>query len=281
MVPHPAEILKESLGQAKQSIEQTQQELNATKELLQNLGVEEFKQTLDRIEKELNEDMASLKVKFKLKTDISDTLKLEDMLLNLVNFSYENVAKKYASKMETKKALIYLEKKINAIIQSTHAEDDADRERDGSVAAKGWKCISCAKDLADYEGKNYKVWTGFPAKDPNSKDKYGGFGSGFQNIIETVVSKKGGEVGLDEKGRMTTPFNLTREGQAPALKHSLSQRRANDSRNSPSKQPAESNYMNLFGRNSEIDIDLRAEYLQKEKGLTSTLKLPEDSRLKT
>ena len=37
---------------------------------------------------ELYADMEALKKKFKLKTDVSDTLKLEDMLLNTINFSY-------------------------------------------------------------------------------------------------------------------------------------------------------------------------------------------------
>lgn len=36
----------------------------------------EFKEHLDKIEKELYTDMDDLKIKFKLKTDISDTLKL-------------------------------------------------------------------------------------------------------------------------------------------------------------------------------------------------------------
>lgn len=42
--------------------------------------------------------MDDLKIKFKLKTDISDTLKLEEMLLNMISFSYENVSKKFANK---------------------------------------------------------------------------------------------------------------------------------------------------------------------------------------
>ena len=37
---------------------------------------------------ELYSDMDNLKMKFKLKTDVSDTLKLEEMLLNTINFSY-------------------------------------------------------------------------------------------------------------------------------------------------------------------------------------------------
>ena len=38
------------------------------------------------------------------------------------------------------------------------------------------------------------------------------------------------------------------------------------------KNLAESNYMSLFGRSSEVDVDIKMEYLQKEKGLSSTLK---------
>ena len=43
--------------------------------------------------------MDTLKMKFKLKTDVSDTLKLEEMLLNTINYSYENVARKYCLKL--------------------------------------------------------------------------------------------------------------------------------------------------------------------------------------
>lgn len=62
---------------------------------------------------------------------------------------------------------------------------------------------------------------------------------------------------------MTTPFNLTREVQSN-LKPSHSQNKlSNHTKNSPSKLVSESNYMSLFGRNSEVDIDIRSEYLQK------------------
>lgn len=101
----------------------------------------------------------------------------------------------------------------------------------------------------------------FPAKDSNNKDKYSGFGTGFQSIIETAVSKKGAEIGYDERGRMTTPFNLTREAKG-SLKKSESQNKiSNTSKSSPLKGLGESNYMNLFGRNSEVDLDIWAEYL--------------------
>ena len=56
--------------------------------LLEGLGVKEFKDTLDEMSKELYGDMDDLKGKFKLKTDISDTLSLEDMLVKTINYTY-------------------------------------------------------------------------------------------------------------------------------------------------------------------------------------------------
>ena len=57
---------------------------------------------------------------------------------------------------------------------------------------------------------------------------------------------------------MTTPFNLTREVQS-SLKPSHSQNKLNNTnKNSPSKLVSESNYMSLFGRNSEVDMDIRS-----------------------
>jgi homospermidine synthase len=138
------------------------------------------------------------------------------MLLNLINFSYENVFRKFAGKAETKKALIFLEKKVNAMVHLVAPDEE---EKEGLVVTKGVKCISCSKDFGpDYDGnrtERNKVWSGLPAKEPplgtlTSKDKYPGFGNGFQTIIEGAVAKKGGDMTFDEKGRMTNPFNLAR-----------------------------------------------------------------------
>jgi hypothetical protein len=46
----------------------------------------------------MNEEIDDMKKKFKLKTDLSDTLKLEEMLLNMINYTYETVTKKFSSK---------------------------------------------------------------------------------------------------------------------------------------------------------------------------------------
>lgn len=60
--------------------------------------------------------------------------------------------------------MVFLEKKVNSLIQNIFTEEEV--EKDGLIAAKGWKCISCSKDLGEYEGKldKYKAWSVFPAK---------------------------------------------------------------------------------------------------------------------
>lgn len=107
-------------------------------------------------------------------------------------------------------------------------------------------------------------------KDPHIKDRYSGFGAGFQTIVESTVAKKGVDPTYDEKGKMTAPFNLTREVQGSLLKPSGSQSKLsreasatkyqNSSKiSSPSKQgPMETNYMAYFGKNtSEPEINMR------------------------
>lgn len=88
----------------------------------------------------------------------------------------------------------------------------------------------------------------------DNKTKYSGFGQGFQSIVETAVAKKGGEIIYDEKGRMTTPFNLSREVQGNLLKPSQSQSKITSKQSSPSKGShnfqMETNFMSIFGRNS-------------------------------
>lgn len=54
---------------------------------------------IDDITQRVNEELGEVKTKLKLKTDLSDTLKLEEMLLNLINFTYENVVKRFANKV--------------------------------------------------------------------------------------------------------------------------------------------------------------------------------------
>ena len=58
-----------------------------------------MKQQIDAFQKEISESFNEIKSKFKLKADYSDVIKLEDMLLNIINFSYENSSKRFADKV--------------------------------------------------------------------------------------------------------------------------------------------------------------------------------------
>jgi hypothetical protein len=57
-----------------------------------------------------------MKIKFNMKANLSDLLKLEEMLLNVINKGYQNNIKTLANKIETKKALIFLEKRFNSLM---------------------------------------------------------------------------------------------------------------------------------------------------------------------
>lgn len=50
--------------------------------------------------------------KMKFKSDLSDILKLEELLVNMIEHSANLLNKKYADKLETKKGLIFLEKRV-------------------------------------------------------------------------------------------------------------------------------------------------------------------------
>lgn len=82
----------------------------------------------------------------------------------------------------------------------------------------------------------------FPVKDSPIKDRYSGFGAGFQTIMESAVAKKGGDISYDDKGRMTAPFNLTREVQGSLLKSSHNKQK------SIKNHQIETNYMVQFGK---------------------------------
>ena len=110
------------------------------------------------------------------------------MLLNIINFSYENSSKRFADKGETKKALVFLEKKMNRLLQNLYGEEEGDRE--GLLVTKGFKCISCTKDLGEMEGKldKYKAWSVFPAKDPHTHMRSAGMRAcHFPEILATSL----------------------------------------------------------------------------------------------
>mmetsp|Transcript_119828 Transcript_119828/g.179027 ORF Transcript_119828/g.179027 Transcript_119828/m.179027 type:complete len:107 (+) Transcript_119828:221-541(+) len=95
--------------------------------------------------------------------------------------------KKLADKSETKKALIFLEKKINELFIAIFGNGEKDSGPDALLVKKPliWSCISCDKDLDKYEGKlgDYKNWAIFPPKE-TMPERMGRFGTGYARMME-------------------------------------------------------------------------------------------------
>jgi hypothetical protein len=57
--------------------------------------------------------VVDIDMRIKLKSDMSDILKLEDLLVGMIEHTANTLNKKYADKLETRKGLIFLEKRVN------------------------------------------------------------------------------------------------------------------------------------------------------------------------
>lgn len=67
--------------------------------MLQSLDVKNMKDNIDLFQINISNDFQEIKRKMKLKADYSDVLKLQEMLLNIINFGYENCNLKLADKV--------------------------------------------------------------------------------------------------------------------------------------------------------------------------------------
>lgn len=75
------------------------------------------------------------------KADAIDLVKLEDLLVNLVEQTTIQLSSKIPSITETKKALIFLEKRLNRL----YLGGCGTFEGDPLVAGRSW-CLSCSKE---------------------------------------------------------------------------------------------------------------------------------------
>lgn len=68
---------------------------------------------------------------------------------------------------DTKKNIIYLQKKINRL--GAHLLKTEDNTEDARIAKTSWFCLSCDKNLVGYQGKLGKhiVWDSMPLKGAN------------------------------------------------------------------------------------------------------------------
>lgn len=119
------------------------------------------------------------------KANIEDLKALEDFLKGKLLELASEFAKKYAEKIETKRALVYLEKLIK-----DHDTFKAIPEGDDAMLARkplgGWSCASCQKELEKLAGKvaPYQHWNKMPYRDP--ADRIARAGPGFSRMLATI-----------------------------------------------------------------------------------------------
>ena len=119
------------------------------------------------------------------KASIEDLRALEEMLKGMIKDLGDEFNKKFAEKIETKRALKYLEKQIRE--QDTFK---AIPEGDEAMLARkplgGWSCASCQKELEKLMGKvaPYQPWNKMPYRDP--ADRIARAGPGFSRMLATI-----------------------------------------------------------------------------------------------
>lgn len=76
---------------------------------------------------------------------------------------------KKANQDDVKKSLTYYEKKLANIYQRINSSDE--NNQDARIAKTNWFCLSCDKNLHNYQGKvgQHIVWDSMPIKPGHAK----------------------------------------------------------------------------------------------------------------
>lgn len=140
-----------------------------------------FNKIIDDLKKQINDIVEQLE----LKANKGEIQQVEESLLQKLDKCVEALIKKLADKNDTKKALLFLEKRINDLYQLSF--DKRGTNDDDPLIAKRplfWSCVSCDIDVDKYRGKlgEYKNWAVFPPKE-TTPDRMGRFGIGYYNMM--------------------------------------------------------------------------------------------------
>jgi hypothetical protein len=142
-----------------------------------------MQENLNKLRDDLMALLKALKEELDKKVSFDDLWKSEALILEKVDEVAGALMKKLADKSDTKKALIYLEKKINQLYVLITKEGGMKKgDMDALISKRPlfWSCLSCDKNLDDYNGKlgEYKHWAMFPPKE-TSPERMGRFGKGY------------------------------------------------------------------------------------------------------
>lgn len=91
----------------------------------------------------MTKKLETFSANIKKKVDQSDLVKLEELLLGAIDLASDTITKSASPREETKKALIFLEKRLNRIQLEMHGTENV--EGDPLVSGKTW-CLSCTKE---------------------------------------------------------------------------------------------------------------------------------------
>ncbi|CAD8092614.1 unnamed protein product [Paramecium primaurelia] len=168
---------------------------NFAKKIESIVTKDELFQTFDPKIKQVRDEIQRIGDETKLsidrKADAQEVKDLNQAFLDQLQKVVTELIKTLANKQETKKALIYLEQKINQIFMIL--EGDGSKDQDSLFVKKplSWSCASCDKDLDKYKGQlgDFKNWAVFPPKE-TSPERMGKFGIGYKNMQEKLRSNR-------------------------------------------------------------------------------------------
>ena len=149
------------------------------------IDIKDSKDRSDKIVREFMNKLRELEEALAKKSHIEDLRAMEDLLKGKIKEIYDEFSKKFAEKIETKRALKYLEK----LIQEQDTIKTIPEGDDAMLARKplgGWSCASCQKELEKLMGKvaPYQSWNKLPYRDP--ADRIARAGPGFSRMLATI-----------------------------------------------------------------------------------------------
>jgi len=156
--------------------------------------LEQVKQIVDEEIKNLRDEILAileeLKALIDKKADTEDLMKSEAALLEKLDQIAGALMKRaQADKNDTKKALMFLEKKINEI--SLIVLGGPNNSEEGAIFAKKpwtpWSCASCDSKLKDYPGPliDHKNWNKLPQRETSpGRMTQGKFGKGWSKWVD-------------------------------------------------------------------------------------------------
>jgi len=150
------------------------------------------------------------------KASMEDLKALEEHIKQKLKEIAEEFMRKFAEKIETKRALKFLEKQIRE-----HETFKVIPEGDDAMLARkplgGWSCGSCQKELEKLMGKvaPYQTWNRMPYRDP--ADRIARAGPGFSRMLASIQPESLTNRTKNSVFRNSSPPNIEEETEQVTL----------------------------------------------------------------